>query len=799
MKKSLLFLISICSLCFLAGCGGGVTTPPPVATHFSVTPASANATAGSSFNFTVTALDASGVAVPSYSGTLHFTSSDNQAVLPASSAIANGKASFQVTLKTAGPQTVTATDANSLSGSSSSISVSNAAPTHFSVTAPAAATARMAFSFTVNAFDAYSNVAASYSGTVHFTSTDAKAVLPANSALTNGTGTFSATAETVGSQTITATDTVTPSLTGGCNSIAITAPPALAITSGAPPNGTVDATYGGTRVEYELCGAPFGCHPCSRTPFPGTCGNWPPCPLTRTCILRLVFSGFTLNATGGVPPYGWNASSLPPGLGVQTKNGEVDISGTPPSGSTGTYNNILVTVNDSGTPPANMPATYKIVISNPPPPFVNVTPAPPAGAVNLPYTFNFTASSGALPLQNWNETGALPPGLSPLTSGGVLSGTPTTTGSFPISVTVQDAAGQTSAMQSFTISIYQHGFKATGSMSTVRTGYTATLLGNGKVLVAGGWVPGTGPLATAELFDPATGTFAATGSMGTARSDHTATLLNDGRVLVAGGTDSNVDFATAELYDPTTGKFMPTTGSMGTARDGHTATLLNTNKVLILGGADGNGNLLSSAELYDPVAESFTATGSMSTVRQSYAVTSLGTGKVLVTGGSDASSAPLATAELYDPTVGTFAATGSLTSKRIGPTATLLNTGKVLVAGGTDASGNPVAIAELYDPAAGTFAATGGMITARIHHTATLLNDGTVLFAGGETLSGSTFISLFTAELFDPTSGTFSPTGSMGTDRTFHTATLLNDGRVLVTGGFGQQQSMYLATAEVYQ
>lgn len=761
MKKSLLFLVSICSLCFLAGCGGAGTPPPLPATHFSVTPVATTATAGMPFNFTVTALDASGIAVPSYSGTLHFTSSDNQAVLPASSAIANGNASFQVTLKTAGPQTVTATDANSLSGSSSSISVSNAAPTHFSVTAPAAATARMAFSFTVNAFDAYSNVAASYSGTVHFTSTDAKAVLPANSALTNGTGNFSATAETVGSQTITATDTVTPSLTGGCNSIAITAPPMLAITSGAPPNGTVDATYGGTRIEYEECGI-TGCHPCSRTPFPGTCGNWPPCPHAKPCILRLVFSGFTLKATGGVPPYGWNASSLPPGLGVQTKNGEVDISGTPPSGSTGTYNNILVTVNDSGAPPANMPATYKIVISNPPPPFVNVTPAPPAGAVNLPYAFTFTATSGALPLQNWNETGALPPGLSPITSGGVLSGTPTTTGSFPISVTVQDAAGQTSAMQSFTISIYQHGFKATGSMSTVRTGYTATLLGNGKVLVAGGWVPGTGPLATAELFDPATGTFAATGSMGTARTGHTATLLSDGKVLVAGGTDSNVDFATAELYDPITGKFTLAAGSLGTARAGHTATLLNDNKVLVVGGRDTNGNVLSTAELFDPAADSFTPTGSLGTSREGYTATLLGNGKVLVTGGSDATSSPLATAELYDPAAGTFSPTGTMTSKRIGPTATLLNTGKVLVAGGTDASGNPVAIAELYDPAAGTFAATASMVTARIHHTATLLTDGTVLLVGGETFSASNFIGLSNAELFNPTSGTFSPTAAWG-------------------------------------
>jgi hypothetical protein len=183
-------------------------------------------------------------------------------------------------------------------------------------------------------------------------------------------------------------------------------------------------------------------------------------------------------------------------------------------------------------------------------------------------------------------------------------------------------------------------------------------------------------------------------------------------------------------------------------------------------------------------------------------VTLLGNGKVLVTGGSDAGSSPLATAELYDPVAGMFTATGSMTSKRLEPTATLLNTGKVLVAGGTDASGNPVAIAELYDPAVGVFATTGGMLTARIHHTATLLNaDGTVLFAGGDTLNGNTFNGVSTAELFDPNTGIFSPTGSMGTNRTYHTTTLLNDGRALVIGGFSVTLFSlgFTATAELYQ
>jgi len=761
-----------------------------------VAPASPTATAGASFNFTVTALDSSNAMVNSYAGTVHFTSSDGQAALPADTALTNGTGSYSATLKTAGGQTITVTA--TIAGTSTSITVSAAPVSQLSVSAPATATARVTFSFNVSALDPYNNPATSYAGTVKFTSSDAKAVLPGNSPLPGGAGNFSATAETTGSHTITATDTVTATLTGKSSSITTTAPAALAITSGAPPNGTVDKSYGGARVTYELCTA-VGCHPCSPTPIPGTCGVWPSCPHTRPCILKLDFSGFTLNATGGVPPYGWNASSLPPGLSVQTESEEVDISGTPPAGSNATYSGVQVTVRDSGNPPANMAATYKIVISDPPPPVVNVIPAPPAGAVSLPYSFTFAATAGLLPYQNWNETGALPPGLSPLTSGGVLSGKPTATGSFPITVTVQDSLGQNSAPQNFTISVYLHGFIGTGSMPSAPSGNTATLLGNGKVLVAGGFIQGTGPLATAELYDPATGTFTATGSMGTARSGHTATLLKDGTVLVAGGTDSNVEFATAELFDPTTGKFASTAGSMGTARAGQTATLLNDNKVLVLGGQDTNGNYLSTAEIYDPGTGGFSPTGSLLTARVAYTATLLGDGKVLVAGGFATDASPLATTELYDPTPATFSASGSMAGARAQHTATLLNTGKVLYAGGTDASGKPVAIAELFDPVAGTFASTGSMVTARTQHTATLLKDGTVLLTGGESLTGNSLIDLSAAELFDPNIGSFAATGSMGIARTYHVATSLNDGRVLVTGGYNLEQLTYLATAELYQ
>jgi uncharacterized repeat protein (TIGR01451 family) len=217
------------------------------ATHFTVS-APATASAGTAFSFTVTALDVNNITVLNYAGTVHFTSSDGAAILPANSTLTNGIGTFSVTLKTAGNQTITATDtvAASINGSSGTIVVSAAAASHFIVSAPATAIAGSAFSFTVKALDPFNNPAASYSGTLHFTSSDGAAVLPANSTLTNGSGTFSATLKTSGNQTITATDTVTASITGTSNTIVVTQPSDLTITkthSGNFFQGQTGATY----------------------------------------------------------------------------------------------------------------------------------------------------------------------------------------------------------------------------------------------------------------------------------------------------------------------------------------------------------------------------------------------------------------------------------------------------------------------------------------------------------------------------------------------------------------------------
>ena len=327
-------------------------------------------------------------------------------------------------------------------------------------------------------------------------------------------------------------------------------------------------------------------------------------------------------------------------------------------------------------------------------------------------------------------------------------------------------------------------FTYTGMMTTARSGPTATLLNNGKVLVVGGTSDLNTLLASAELYDPATGTFSATGSMSTARSLQTATLLPSGKVLVCGGVlaaNGSGTEASAELYDPATGTFSPT-GNLITPRSNHTATLLPNGKVLIAGGANGSV-ALNSAELYDPSTGVFTATGSMNQEHVAHTATLLNNGKVLIAGGYNAGWVTTATAELYDPTMGLFTLTGNMTAAVAFHTATLLNDSTVLIAGGmSEPYQGPfpwTTSAELYDPSRSVFTPTGSLNTSRANAAAVLMGTGEVLIMGGS----NEFNSMATTELYDSTTHGFTVTGSMESPRSFAAATVLPNQQVLIIGG----------------
>ena len=342
------------------------------------------------------------------------------------------------------------------------------------------------------------------------------------------------------------------------------------------------------------------------------------------------------------------------------------------------------------------------------------------------------------------------------------------------------------------------GFSDVADMMESRTSHTATLLQNGDVLFTGGYFINdrgySDTSQTAEIFHPASNSFEGVSSkLITQRDGHIATLLADGKVLLAGGSlfEGAIAHNSAEIYDPATGLFT-STGAMKARRTNHTATLLKDGRVLIVGGTDGwldeslNTGDIEIAEIYDEATGTFSTAGRMSSVRFKHTATLLPDGRVLVAGGSaNYSDTGTNSAEIFDPATGIFTPSGQFVGNREGHTATLLNDGGVLLAGGGWFSDsweiqNVYSDAYTFNVATGQFALSDFLITPRTGHTATLLNNGHVLLAGGNV---ARYQSTAAVELFDSANSRFLPSGSMHVARIGHAATLLNDGRVLVTGG----------------
>jgi uncharacterized repeat protein (TIGR01451 family) len=327
-----------------------------------------------------------------------------------------------------------------------------------------------------------------------------------------------------------------------------------------------------------------------------------------------------------------------------------------------------------------------------------------------------------------------------------------------------------------------------GDLIAARSSHTATVLSDGRVLIAGGETSG-GASNVAEIFDPANGTIRPTaGTMSVARKNHTATLLEDGRVLLAGGENSVGALASAEAYDPNSDSFTPV-GSMSSARRYHTATMINAKTILIIGGEDANGSAVASMERFDVSSGEFTvATARLDVPCAQHSATLLLDGRVFIAGGRNGSTA-LASTSFYDPQTDSLTAGPTLDTPRYAHTATRALYGDVVLAGGTpDGTHAYDTVAVLYRDGTMGIAANKLSVARFAHVTLELANSSNLFVLGGRNDTGP----VAAVDYMDPESFAFKPAPSLFTPRSEFVA-FSSNGRSCVAGGnssFGPQSSI---------
>lgn len=497
-------------------------------------------------------------------------------------------------------------------------------------------------------------------------------------------------------------------------------------------------------------------------------------------------------SSGGVITQYSVAPPLPTGLGLDPLTGV--ISGTPLAVTpTATYTVTGKNIKGSVTVQLQMEVTDSVK----PPKSLMYSPASisvPKGIEITPLTPTMTGGG----ITKYAVSPRLPDGLTLNELTGAISGMPTIA-SVASNYTIMGSnrAGMVSTIISIAVEPYSHWLPV-GDMKIPVYSPVATLLQDGKVLIAGGADGPGNSLKKSMLFDPTSRTWSFTGDLNATRESHSLTLLRDGTVLLAGGYQAQArigeiplatPLGTTELYSSAKGSWV-VSGDLGYAspRKNYTATLL----------ADGNV-LFVPGRLYHSDSKSWSDMDLPYTLHQNHTSTLLANGKVLVAGGKN-NVGTLRFCELYDPTTDTWSTTGKMSVPRQNHTAVLLANGKVLVAGGIDGEidgdSTTYSSAELYDPETGAWSPAGDMTSSRVGHTMTRLNDGRVLVAGGRPKLAFNVENLASSEIFDPKTNSWTNTERMRVARTNHSATLLTSGYVLVAGGHGASEAY--ASSELF-